>query len=182
VAAVSIAARRYAAALYEVATETRLAERCLADLREFLRELNRTVALKDALSSPAIPAEAAIRVVKAVAAAMQLQAPTVALLGLLASRRRLAQLGDVVEAYAGIQDERAGRARGELVTAGPVSPEQVLRIRDAVGRALGRRLVLDSRLDPASLGGFKVVVGNRVFDLTTRSYLESLRSRLLSDR
>jgi len=67
-------------------------------------------------------------------------------------------------------------------SAGPLSVIQVARIRDALGKALGRQLTLEQRRDPALLDGVRVTVGDRVFDLTARTWLKTLRERLATVR
>ncbi|OQC40904.1 MAG: ATP synthase subunit delta [Deltaproteobacteria bacterium ADurb.Bin058] len=81
-----------------------------------------------------------------------------------------------------MQDERAGVAQALVESAGPISDMQAAQISQAVGAVVNRRLQITKKLDPTLLSGVRVTVGDRVFDLTTRSYLETLRNRLLENR
>jgi F-type H+-transporting ATPase subunit delta len=177
----SVAARRYATALLDVASEKGLGDKCLADLQAFARALSSAPPLREALLNPGIPRDAMARAIDAVAIRLGLAEASRAFLAVLGSHRRVGDLPGVVAAYADEQDRRAGRARGELVAAGMVQASQVLRLRDAVSKAIGLKLVLNQRQDPALLGGFQIAVGDRVFDMSVRTYLARLRSRLLEN-
>lgn len=177
-----VAARRYAAALLDIASATGAVDRCLAEVESFAAQVTAAPALREILADPTVPADAAARVVTAVASKMGLSETVRGFLGLLASRRRLGRIEVLVGALKDERDRRAGRATGVLESAGPVTPSQVARIRDAIGTALKKQLVLSEKRDPALLGGVRVVVGDRVFDLSARSYLESLRSHLVESR
>ncbi len=179
---IGTAARRYAAAFLDVARERAQEGRCLADLRAFQREMERHEGLREVLTSPTVSADAAARVVTEAAKRMRLGDLTVAFLALLASRRRLARLSEVADAYEAEQERRAGRERGEMVSAAPLTELQATKVRAAVAKAIGRDVVLQSRTDPGLLGGLRVTVGDRVFDLSIVTWLETLRTHLTTNR
>ena len=181
-ATADVAARRYATALLEVADPGGMADRCLADLQAFQREVARIPELQELVGNPSVPRDALARVVAGVASAMKLHELATSFLSLVATRRRLVQLPAILDACADELDRRAGRARGVLVSAGPVTAPQVQKVRDAIGRALDRQLILTQRLDPTLLSGLRVTVGDKVFDLSARTWLDSLRSHLLENR
>ena len=177
-----IAARRYAAALLDVASGTQAGDTVLAEIESFARQVAAVPALREILADPTVPSDAACRAVLAVATKMNLSELARGFLGLLASRRRLGRPDALVAALRAERDARAGRASGVLESAGPVSPAQVTRLRDAIGGALKKQLVLVEKRDPSLLGGLRIVVGDRVYDLSARTYLDSLRSHLLESR
>jgi F-type H+-transporting ATPase subunit delta len=177
-----VASRRYAAALLDVAGSENLADRCLADIDNFNIQANANAELARLFRDPTVPAEAVARVVHTLATSLGLAPLSVSFLALLAQRRRMDRLDSIVAAYRDAQDRKAGRARGELVSAGPLTPAQAERIRDSVGSAIGLTLQLEEKQDPALLSGVQVTVGDRVYDLSARTYLDSLRSHLLENR
>jgi F-type H+-transporting ATPase subunit delta len=177
-----IAARRYAAALLDVAAEKGAIDRVLAEVESFVATVRAAPALKEILADPTVPSEATGRAVAAVATRMALSETVRGFLGLLASRRRLGRPEALLVALREERDHRAGRATGVLESAGPIAPAQLVRLREAVGASIRKTLVLTEKRDPAMLGGLRIVVGDRVFDLSARTYLESLRSHLLESR
>lgn len=181
-AIVGVAAKRYAAALLDVAQDTGAADRCLKDLQAFSDGMNRIAELNEVLVSPAVPSDQATGVVAGVAKAMGLDELSIAFLALLGSRRRMEELPAVIIAFSAEQESRSGREKGEVVSAGTLAPDHLGKVRDAVGKFLGCQLTLTQKTDPDLLGGLRVTVGDQVFDLTTRSYLDSLRTKLLENR
>jgi F-type H+-transporting ATPase subunit delta len=81
-----------------------------------------------------------------------------------------------------LAEEAAGRVRGEVVSATPLDPAQLDRIRSALARRLGRELDLAIRVDPALLGGLVARVGDLVFDGSLRTQLAQLRAQLTGER
>ena len=70
------------------------------------------------------------------------------------------------------------RASGELVSARPLSPEQLEAVAREAGRVLGRKLELRPRVDTSLLGGVRIQVGDFVVDGTLDHQLEQLRHQL----
>lgn len=177
-----VASKRYASALLDVARERGVGDRCLAELESFVRQVKAAPDLAEVIRNPGIPSDVTRKVVTDVATGMRLDPLTVSFLGVLAHARRLDRIETIVSALREEIDLRANRAQGQVTSAGMMSPSQVARIRDAIGAAIGRTLILDQKRDPALLGGVRVTVGDRVFDLSARTWLDSLRSHLLENR
>jgi F-type H+-transporting ATPase subunit delta len=101
-------------------------------------------------------------------------------LGVLNQNNRLDLLRPIAAAYREALDERAGRVRVWVRSAAPLGDAE----RDELGRALagslGKEPVLALRVEPELLGGLMIQVGDRVYDSTVRSRLESLRNQLLA--
>jgi len=182
VAIADTASKRYASALLDVAREKGVGDRCLTDLDAFARQVKASAELSEVLRNPGIPFDVVEKVVGDVAAGLKLDPLTASFLGVLAQHRRLDRLETIAAALRDEIDRRANRAQGELASAGMMSPGQVLKIRDAVGGAIGKTLILSQKRDPSLLGGLRVTVGDRVFDLSARTWLDSLRSHLLENR
>jgi len=180
VSVIGTAARRYAAALLDVARERGQEARCLTDLRAFQAELDRHADLREVLANPNVPADAASRALAEVARRMRLSETAVAFLSILGLRRRMKWFPEILQAATLEQERRAGRERGELVTVAPLTEAQMVKVRAAIARAVGRPVALTQRVDPALMGGLRVTVGDRVFDFSTATYLQTLRNRLIA--
>ena len=181
-AIIGIAAKRYAQALLEVAVSSGQEVRCLAELKRFSAEMNANQDLSSALLNPAFDASSQSSVVAKIAFKMRLSEITTNFLCLLALKRRLAQLPQIIEAYEMAQEQRAGIEKGEVITCALLTEMQLSRIRYALSADTGKRIVLSQRVDKDVIGGFKVVIRDRVYDFTIKSYFESLRNHLLAQR
>ena len=65
-----------------------------------------------------------------------------------------------------------------MVTAVPLSDAQSRGVAAALRQALGKDPEIETRVDPAILGGIKVQVGSRLFDASLKSKLDSLKFAL----
>jgi F-type H+-transporting ATPase subunit delta len=100
-------------------------------------------------------------------------------LALVAQRRRLDLLGEIIAAYRATVDEAAGRVRARVRSAAPMSGR---RARGAAGaaRAPARQDgPLGLGVDPGLLGGFVAEVGSRVLDMSIAGQLAALRERII---
>lgn len=176
------AAARYARALFDVALKERV------DLRGVQRELSSFAALvaehadlSRALSNPAIPAAKKRGVVEELLRHAGDVSPVLArLLLLLADRDRLVLLGDVASAYDSRLMDHEQVVRAEVVTAVPLPDDRVTELRAGLGRATGRDVHLQTRVDPSIVGGAVARIGSTVFDGSITRQLARLKESLLS--
>jgi F-type H+-transporting ATPase subunit delta len=173
------AAIRYARALFDVARQEH------ADLAAIERELagvtdlfEREPTLKKVLLNPAVP------VPRKRAAMIELTglARTSSILGkllvLLAERDRLILLPDLLASYRQRLADHLKVVRAEVTTATPLPAQQA----DAIGRRLaavtGRTVTIETRVDPAIIGGLVARVGGTVYDASVTRQLEKMKQRL----
>ncbi len=92
---------------------------------------------------------------------------------------RLSYLPDIITALQDILDEEENMARGELLSAVPLSKEQVSDIGKHLERIFNKKIHLTSQIKPELLGGFVARVGNTLMDLSVRSSLDSLVAKAI---
>ncbi len=108
----------------------------------------------------------------------QLGSPYGNFLALLAERGRLRLLPEIRRQFEALRAEAEGRVRGRLLSAHPLSEQEVGAVAAALARRMGCRVELEPALDPTLLGGFLVELGDRVIDASLRGGLERLRRAL----
>jgi F-type H+-transporting ATPase subunit delta len=101
-------------------------------------------------------------------------------LGVLNQNNRLGLLRAVAAAYRRLRDEAAGRVRVTVTTAVPLTDEQTQKLRQTLSAQLKAEPILEARTDPDLLGGLVVRVGDRVYDTSVRTRLETLRNHLMA--
>lgn len=175
-------ARRYARALHGLAQEARHAEAVTGELAAFHRLLTTDRALREALLRPWVKAAAKRAIVLEIARRMELSPLTRRFLALVAQRRRLDVLGEILAAYRALVDQAAGRVRARVRTAAPLSDADRAAVRERLGRRLGQAVLLETEVDPAILGGFVAEVGGRVLDMSVAGQLSALRERIMTGR
>lgn len=172
-------ARRYARALHALAGEARRAEAVTDELAAFHQLLSTDRELRDALLRPWVKAATKRAIVLEVADRLGLSPLTRNFLALVAQRRRLDALGEILTAYRARVDEAAGRIRARVRSAAPLSDGERAGLRERLGRRLGKTVLLDTEVDPNLLGGFVAEVGSRVLDMSVAGQLSALRERIL---
>jgi F-type H+-transporting ATPase subunit delta len=171
-------ARRYAKALYELAHEAGATEAVGAELEQVAAVCAGEARARDVLTRPWIkPAD---RRGVAVAIAQKLGARKVVqdFAGLVAERGRADHLPEIVAAYRTLVDAELGRARAQVRSAVALTDAEKRDLAGRLGRALGRRIILEEQVDPALLGGFVAQVGSVILDGSLDGQLAHLRQRL----
>jgi F-type H+-transporting ATPase subunit delta len=174
-------ARRYARALWALASEERRLEPVSQEIQGFARVLADDAALRDALLRPWVKAATKRAIVLAVAERLGLSPLARNFLALVAQRRRLDLLGEIIAAYQALVDEGAGRVRARVRTATNLSDAERTALRERLGRRIGKTVLLDTVVDPALLGGFVAEVGSRFLDMSVAGRLRALREKITTD-
>ena len=172
-------ARRYARALLEAAGAA--ADPVLHQLEAFVKVLGNSPELVDVIANPAYPREQKSAVVDAVMAKVGVREPMlVNLLKLLGDRHRLVYLPDIARLFRDQADLKAGRVRGKVVSAVPLSADALAQLSRSLESLTQRNVVLETRVDPSILGGASAQVGSVLYDGTLRTQLAQLQRELLT--
>jgi len=172
-------ARRYARALHALASEAQRADAIADELTKFEQLLASEPELREALLRPWVKATTKRAIVLEVASRLRVSPLTRNFLALVAQRRRLDVLGEIIAAYRATLDEGAGRIRARIRSATPLGDAERAVLRERLGRRLGKTVLLDTEVDPTLLGGFVAEVGSRVLDVSIAGQLGALRERLI---
>lgn len=175
----SLAARRYARALFDVAP---VSARGL--LRDELKQAGDAFSthpeLRAALTNPAVRPDARARVVRAVFAGASEFAAR--LFKLLAERGRFALLPAIARAFAERVHQAEGVVPAQATTAVPLEPAQREALEKAIAAATGCAVALDTGTDPALLGGVRLSLQGLTYDGSVKARLASLRRALAPTR
>ncbi len=172
-------ARRYARALLDVATEAGRADAVSEQLSTFASLLADNRDLSNVLLNPAFTGSQRTRVVEGLIQASGQMEPVLAnTLRLLVDRNRLAYLPDIARLYRDMADAQAGRVRGHVTSAVPLTLDAVQKISESLRALTQRNVVLEPRVDPSVLGGVAAQVGSTLYDGTLRTQLEQMRREL----
>jgi F-type H+-transporting ATPase subunit delta len=172
-------ARNYAEALFELGERSGQLE-LYADLLDAVAAaIDNTPEVQAMLASPRVTRAEKARIL---GAALGDAAPRefVLFLQAVVKRGRQLLLGHILREYLALVDVKHNRVRAAVTVAR--QPDEALRatIEAGLGRALGKTVIADFRVDPAILGGAVVRVGERVYDGSVRRRLARLRRTLLA--
>ncbi|MGH6720445.1 MAG: F0F1 ATP synthase subunit delta [Alphaproteobacteria bacterium] len=166
---------RYATALFELAHEAKALDAVAADLGRIEAMLRDSDDLRRLVASPVLSRADQGRAMAAILAAMGAHALVRSALGLMAEKRRLFALADVIRSYRRLLARRRGEVAAEVTSARSLSAEQKDAIAQALKSALGRAVTVETRVDAALIGGLVVRVGSRMIDNSLRTKLQRLQ-------
>ncbi len=178
-ASAKAAATRYAKALFGLAQEAGEVSQIAEDLDRLLALADQNPELADVLLRPLYPAEQRRAVLRSVSEQLGLSTTFSNFCQFLIEQRRSHGLKTIRDEFQRLAEAAAGRVRGEVVSAAPLSKTQVDALRDVLSARTGRSVELDVTVDPALLGGVVARVGDLIFDGTLRSRLDGLRADLI---
>lgn len=169
------AARRYARAVFELATEEgQVAEwgRRVAQVSDLLS--NPQVAA--VLTNPTIPVNLRMELISA--APHELDPEATNLARLLIESNRVEDARGVAEDYEALADAAAGRVRATVTTAVELAPDERDRLAHQLSERLGKEVRIEVVVDERILGGLKLQYGDRLIDASLATKLQQLRRRL----
>ena len=169
---------RYAQALFDLASDEKRVAAVEADLKSLKKALGESPDLRVLVGSPAFGAEEKGRGLGAIADKAKFNATTKKFLGLLAANGRVSALPSVIAGYEALSAKARGAVSAEVTTAVALTAAQAKGVAAALRQALGKDPEIETRVDPAILGGIKVQVGSRLFDASLKSKLDSLKFAL----
>ncbi len=172
---VSGLAGRYATALFDLADQEKVLDQVATDLRTIGGMIDESADLKRLIRSPVLSRDAQGAAMKALLERADLSAMTRNFVGLVARNRRLFALPGMIAGYLQLLAERRGEIRAEVTAAQELSPLQVAVVKDQLKKAVGSKVTVDIRVDPAIIGGLVVKVGSRMVDSSLRSKLQRLQ-------
>jgi F-type H+-transporting ATPase subunit delta len=175
-AEVSAAAKRYAQAAFELAVAGNATQEwatALDQMADFMSD----VEVSRLLENTRVPQESKQRLLTAGLA--NLPALPLNLARLLIRKGRSSIAREVADSFRGLLEVKEGVARARAITAVPLSDAERDALAQRLQRETGRRIILETEVDPALLGGVRVQIGDQLVDASTRARLSALRASLV---
>jgi F-type H+-transporting ATPase subunit delta len=171
-------AGRYATAAFELAMEERAVEALTQDLAALKKLLVDSPELARLVRSPIFSREDQARAMEAVLGQAKAAPLTRKLVLLLAQKRRLFMLADVIRAFEALLARHRGEIAAEVTSARTLSDAESSELKRVLKEKLGRDPNLTTHVDPKLLGGLVLRVGSRMIDSSLRTKLDALRTAM----
>ncbi len=169
---------RYALALLDLAEEAKALPRVEKDLKSFKKMYEASADLKFLAKSPVFTAEDKAKALTAVAKKAKLSPLTQQFIGTVAGNRRAADLPGIILAFNEMLARRRGSQVAKVTSAAQLTAAQTTAIKSQLKKTLGRKVDVETSVDPDLLGGFVVRIGSRLYDSSLKTKLEDLRLAL----
>lgn len=172
--------KRYAKALYKLATENGDLDEIYVQMRELSGRNTAIDELKRVMRNPYVPNEDKGRVML-LAAGAQPGSSLEKFILLIIKNNRAEFLRKIALSYVSLYREKHNIAKVEVTTATALPEAEVQAIIDVVIKQLGdATLEVETQVDPELIGGFTVSVGDMLLDASVKNELKKLRLNLLS--
>ncbi|RED18641.1 ATP synthase subunit delta [Pontivivens insulae] len=175
---VSGIAGRYATALFELAQEENALAQVEGDLDTLQAALNESADLRDLTTSPVYSREDQQSGMRALASAMGLGNTVTNTLALMASRRRLFVLEDVIKGVKALAADARGEITAEVTSAKALTKAQSEALAKTLKASVGQDVAINSTVDESIIGGLIVKVGSRMIDTSIRSKLAAMQNAM----
>ncbi|MBV8566569.1 MAG: F0F1 ATP synthase subunit delta [Methylobacteriaceae bacterium] len=175
-AIISGMAGRYASALFALAQEQRATDQVGADLDTFARLIDESPDFARFVRSPVFTAESQVKALTAILEGAGIRGPAANFIKLVASKRRLFAIRDMIGAYRALNDAAKGVARAEVTVAEPLAEHHRGALEDALKEVTGGKSVnVAFKADPSIIGGLIVRLGSRMVDASLKTKLNAIR-------
>jgi F-type H+-transporting ATPase subunit delta len=169
-------ARRYARALFELATQRGVVDEVQEQLDLFAAAVM-SIAV-DSIAPGVLSLEGRLRVAEKVGAKFGADSLFGRFVRVLAANDRLVEAPRIGWWYATMKDAAQGRVRASVASAVPLEDGERKSIEETFGRVVGKRVIAETSVDASLLGGVVVELEGRVYDGSVRSAFRRLSQRM----
>lgn len=179
-------AKRYARALFSLASTPAQRDKFLANLADFTAACKTSDPADESGESDLIKVLAAGHhtlanrrtILHAVLRRVGADPTVGKFLELVLERGRISGTEQIYLHFRDLADEQAGRIRATVKTASRLDPSASQRIVAALEKATGKKVMLETAVDPELIGGLVAHVGSYTLDRSVRTSLDKLRTSL----
>ena len=169
---------RYATAIYEIAKE----EKALAALEDDINTLQSALAdsedFRALISSPIYTRDEQATAISALAAKMGLTGTMANTLALMAQKRRLFVVPNLLATLREVIAEDKGEVTADVLSAKALTKAQADKLSKSLKASTGKTVTLNATVDESLIGGLVVKVGSRMIDTSIRAKLNSLQNAM----
>ena len=171
-------AARYAAALFELAKESKSMDALEGDLDALDGALAESSDFASLIASPVYSRDQLGAAIDAIAEKAGLSVNTRSTLGLMAAKRRLFVLPQLIAALRALIAEEKGEVSADVSAAQALSDEQKSSLAATLKERFGKDVKINVAVDESLIGGLVVKVGSRMIDTSVRAKLASLQNAM----
>ncbi|MFN3938398.1 MAG: F0F1 ATP synthase subunit delta [Gemmobacter sp.] len=171
-------ASRYAAALFELAKESKGLKTLEGDVEALSAALEASAPLRDMIASPVLSRDDQARAMAAVAERMGLSSLVSNTLALMGAKRRLFVLPQLLADLRARIAEEKGEVAAEVTSARKLTAAEIRSLSATLKERVGKTVKLDATVDESLIGGLVVKVGSKMIDTSIRSKLAAMQNAM----
>jgi len=171
------AAAIYARTLLELVREKGEVGTVTGEMQALTQIFATNPALRKAFENPVLSADKKATLVTPLVA--RASNWTARLLNLLLTKRRVAVLPELAEAYLRLEEESRNVLRAKVISAKTMSADQLAALaKNLAVRRPGKTYLLENKVDEKLIAGFRVEEGDHILDSSFRYKLDMLKQKL----
>ena len=171
-------AARYATAVFDLAKEGKAIKALESDVAALDAAMTTSADMRTLLNSPLYSREEQGAAISAIAKKMELSETTSNVLALLASKRRLFVLPQLVAVLNERRAEERGEVTAEVTTAKALTKAQADKLAKTLKAQVGKSVTIKETVDESIIGGLIVKVGSKMIDTSIASKLNALQNTM----
>ena len=171
-------AQRYATAIFEISRDAKDLGSLETGVDDLAAALDASADLRDLINSPVYTRDAQGKAVGALAAKMGLPAVLKNSLGLMAEKRRLFVLPQLIAQLRDLIAAEKGEVTAEVTSAKALTKTQETKLSKVLSAQVGKDVKLNTAVDESLIGGLIVKVGSKMIDTSVKSKLSALQNAM----
>jgi F-type H+-transporting ATPase subunit delta len=171
-------AARYASALFDLAKEGSALKALEADVAALTETLAASEDLRGVIASPVVTREEQGRVIAAIGAKLGLSTLTANTLALMADKRRLFVLPQLLASLSDMIAAEKGEVTAEVTAARALSAAQSKKLAETLKARVGKTVKLKTTVDESLIGGLVVKLGSTMIDTSVKAKLAALQNAM----
>ncbi|SMY05961.1 ATP synthase subunit delta [Flavimaricola marinus] len=175
-------ADRYATAVFGLAMDDKALPSLEADVEALDSALKDSADLRSLIHSPLYSREEQGNAIKAISAKMGLSGTTQNVLSLMASKRRLFVLPQMVTSLRDKIASEKGEVTAEVTSAKALTKTQSEKLAATLSKQAGKDVKIIATVDESLIGGLVVKVGSKMIDTSIASKLTALQNSMKEAR
>ncbi|WP_411552425.1 F0F1 ATP synthase subunit delta [Paenibacillus lautus] len=169
----TVAAKRYARALFEVAAQQQKGLEVEEELRAVVHAIEGDADIPKFIATPNVPQSVKMNVISQ-ALAGKVSQPVLNTIELLLDRGRAEMFAELLNSYVKIQGASLGLADATVYSTYPLSDQEKEQVASEFGQLAHQKIRVTNVVDESLLGGLKVVIGDKLYDGSIAGKLERL--------
>jgi F-type H+-transporting ATPase subunit delta len=171
-------AARYATALFELASDAGALDGLEADIETLAAALDESAEFTALISSPIVTRAEQGAAIEAIARKAGLSELMRSTLGLMATKRRLFVLPQLVAAVRARIAEEKGEVTAQVTAAKKLTQAQETALSAALKEQFGKDVKISMAVDESLIGGLVVRVGSKMIDTSIKAKLANLQNSM----
>lgn len=171
-------AARYATAIFEIAQDNKNLDGLETSINDLSAALADSADLRSLIQSPLISRSDQEAAISAIAKKMELAPVLGQALALMAQKRRLFVVPQLIRALREQLAEARGEVTADVTSAKALTKAQTEKLASTLTERVGKTVTINATVDESLIGGLVVKVGSKMIDTSIRSRLNSLQNAM----